>query len=385
MNAEHWQKIKGLLDNALKLDAQKRQQFLDNVCGNDLKLRQEVEELLASSENVKSFLEKPVVGEVAEVIVNREDKLTDGQSFGHYKVIEQIGKGGMGEVYLAKDTKLHRQIALKVLSSDFTRDDDRLRRFVREAHAISALNHPSILTIHEIGESDHLHFIASEYVKGETLRQWLERENLTLREILEIATQIVMALKAAHEAGIVHRDIKPENVMIREDGLVKVLDFGLAKLTENTPLDEEAETRMQVQTQSGMILGTVRYMSPEQARGKEIDERTDIFSFGVMLYEMLTGKQPFSGETTSDAIAAILTKEPVPLNQTAPDVPRELQRIIEKCLRKDRNERYQTTKDLLIDLEDVKEELEFQNKLERTASPNRKESKTQIFNATTSD
>ncbi|MCA1637577.1 MAG: protein kinase [Acidobacteria bacterium] len=381
MNPEYWQKIKGLLDDALKLDTEKREQFLDNVCGDDLSLRREMEELLASSKNVESFLEKPVVGEVAEVIVNQKDKLVSGQSLSHYKVIEQIGKGGMGEVYLAQDTKLHRQVALKVLSSDFAQDDDRLRRFVREVHVTSSLNHPNILTIHEIGGGDDLHFIASEYVKGETLRQRLERENLTLREILEIATQIVMALKAAHEAGIVHRDIKPENIMIREDGLVKVLDFGLAKLTEKTPLDEEAETRMQVQTQSGMILGTARYMSPEQARGKEIDERTDIFSFGIVLYEMLSGKLPFKGETAMDTIGAILTKEPAPLSE---EVPPQLQYIVEKCLRKDREERYQTAKDLLIDLKNVKQDLEFQNKLERTALPQPDESKTQTLNATTS-
>ncbi len=254
MNPEHWQKIKRLLDEAMKLDSEKRQDFLDDACGDDLNLRREIEELLASSENVRSFLEQPAVKEVADVIVNREDKLISGQSFGHYKIIEQIGKGGMGEVYSAKDTKLHRQIALKVLSSDFTRDDDRLRRFVREARATSALNHPNILTIHEIGEGDGLHFIASEYVKGETLRERLEPEDLTLRETLEIATQTATALSAAHEAGVVHRDIKPENVMIREDGLVKVLDFGLAKLIEEIPLDEEAETQMQVQTRADQTL-----------------------------------------------------------------------------------------------------------------------------------
>ena len=382
MNAEHLRKIKGLLDDALKLDAEKRQQFLDDACGNDLNLRREIEELLTSSENVESFMEKPAVGEVAGEIVSREDKLTSGQSLGHYKIIEQLGVGGMGEVYLAKDTKLHRQIALKVLSSDFTQDDDRLRRFVREARATSALNHPNILTIHEIGDGDGLHFIASEYVKGETLRERLEREDLTLRETLEIATQTASALSAAHEAGVVHRDIKPENVMIREDGLVKVLDFGLAKLIEKIPLDEEAETQMQVQTRAGIILGTARYMSPEQARGKETDARTDIFSFGVILYEMLAGKRPFSGETTSDVIAAILTKEPAPLGE---EVPPELRHIVEKCLRKDRDNRYQTTKDLLIDLKDVKQDLEFQNKLERTAPPHREKAKTQTLRVTTSD
>ncbi|MCA1623803.1 MAG: protein kinase [Acidobacteria bacterium] len=275
MNSDRWQQVKEVLDAALKRPPEERVRFLDEACQNDSELRGEVETFLSSFGDAESFLEKPAVGEVAEAIVNQEDKLTSGQSFGHYKVIEQIGAGGMGEVYLAQDTRLHRQVALKVLPENIASDKERLRRFEQ------------------------------------------------------------------------------------------------AKLTEKTPLDEEAETIAQVQTQSGMILGTARYMSPEQARGKEIDERTDIFSFGVMLYEMSAGKLPFEGENAIDTISSILHKEPAPLSET--ETPRELQHIVEKCLRKDREERYQTTKDLLIDLKDVKQNLEFQNKFERTSAPQKSE------------
>jgi serine/threonine-protein kinase len=303
---------------------------------------------------------------------------------GHYRILKKIGAGGMGEVYLAEDTRLRRKIALKVLPEKIAQDKDRLRRFEQEAHAASALNHPNILTIYEIGKTDDTRYIATEFIDGETLRDKLERDEISLKEILNVAEQTAFALSAAHAAGIVHRDLKPENIMIRRDGIVKVLDFGLAKLTEKriAGVDAEAETRAQVNTQAGMILGTVRYMSPEQARGKDIDERTDVWSLGVCLYEMLTGQQPFSGETTNDTIAAILTKEPKLLDE---NLPSELQRIVRKTLQKDADKRYQTAKDLLIDLEDVKEELKFQSKLERTFSPNREETKTQILNATTTD
>jgi serine/threonine-protein kinase len=303
---------------------------------------------------------------------------------GRYEILSPIGAGGMGEVYLAEDTRLHRKVALKVLPENIAADKERLLRFEREAQAASALNHPNIITIHEIGETGDQLFIATEYIEGSTLRQKIEKKDLDVYESVRIAEQVAAGLSVAHQAHIIHRDIKPENIMIRRDGYVKILDFGLAKLVEKNPntLDAEAETRAQVNTKAGMIMGTVAYMSPEQARGKDIDERTDVWSLGVCLYEMLTKRQPFTSETTNDTIAAILTKEAHPLDE---NLPAELHRIVKKTLQKDADKRYQTAKDLLIDLEEVKEELKFQSKLERTAAPNREETKTQILAATTAD
>ena len=295
--------------------------------------------------------------------------LEQNSTISHYKIISKIGAGGMGEVYLAEDTELDRQVALKVLLAEVAGDEDRVRRFVQEAKAASALNHPNILTVHEIGSFENSRFIATELIKGETLRERLQRESLTLRETLDAAAQIASALNAAHSAGIVHRDIKPENVMLRDDGLVKVLDFGLAKLTEKKPenLDSEGETRaLEVKTSPGMVMGTVAYMSSEQARGKEVDARSDIWSLGVVLYEMLTRRTPFAGETPNDSIAAILAREPAPLDE---HTPKELQRIIRKALQKKTDERYQTIKDFLLDVKNLKRELEFAEELERSAVP----------------
>jgi serine/threonine-protein kinase len=313
--------------------------------------------------------------------------IAEGAHLGRYKIHSAIGAGGMGEVFLAEDTELERLVALKVLPADLANDAERMRRFVQEAKSASALNHPNIITIHEIGKTDDTHFIATEYIEGETLHERLKSEPISLKSVLDVTIQVASALDAAHRAGIVHRDIKPENVMIRPDGFVKILDFGIAKLIEkrNEPVEAEAATVINARTQDGMIIGTTAYMSPEQARGKDIDARSDIFSFGVVLYEMLAGKPPFEGENAMDVIGSILNKEPIPLSQLTPDIPSQLQHTVEKSLRKDREERYQTAKDLLIDLKDIKQDLEFQSQLERTASPNREELKTQTFNATTAD
>jgi serine/threonine-protein kinase len=314
--------------------------------------------------------------------------ISTGEQIGRYRIRSAIGKGGMGEVFLAEDTELERLIALKILPKDLANDTERMRRFVQEAKSASALNHPNIITIYEIGKTDDTHFIATEYIEGETLHSRLRNESMNLKTVLDIAIQVASALDAAHRAGIVHRDIKPENVMIRPDGFIKLLDFGIAKLTEKqseiSP-DSEGATAIKAGTMPGMIIGTANYMSPEQARGQAVDARTDIFSFGVMLYEMLSGKLPFEGQNALDVIGLILHKEFAPLIQTAPDAPRELKHIVEKCLRKDRDERFQTARDLLIDLKDVRRELEFQNELERTGAPHQEESKTQIQNPTTSD
>ncbi len=303
-----------------------------------------------------------------------------GAKLGHYEILSPIGKGGMGEVFLAKDTKLERRVALKILPPEFAADSDRMSRFVREAKSASALNHPNIITIHEIGEAGGTHFIATEFIDGKTLNDYKKTNPLNLKSVLEIAIQIASALDEAHSAGIVHRDVKPDNVMIRANGLVKILDFGIAKLSEISPavnVSSEDATAIKAQSTSpGMIIGTANYMSPEQAAGKEVDARTDIFSFGVLMYEMFAARLPFAGETPMETIAAIINKEPPPLDNAG--VPPEIEMIIGKSLRKDRRERYQTIKDLLIDLKEVRQELEFQDKLEQTISPN-KEPKTQML------
>lgn len=293
-------------------------------------------------------------------------------SFAHYEIISPIGSGGMGEVFLARDTKLDRQVAIKFLSEKFSQDEALLARFVQEAKAASALNHPNILTVYEVGEYDGRHYIASEYIDGKTLRERM-KSRLSFDEILSIVVQTAEALSAAHQAGIVHRDIKPENIMVRADGYVKVLDFGLAKLTEINESNGEEETRKLVKTNPGVVMGTVTYMSPEQARGKPTDARSDVFSFGVVLYEMLTGEVPFAGETVTDTLSSIISLEPQPITSFAPHLPRELQRIVQKTLKKKRDQRYQSTRDLLVDLKELRDELQLEAKLDLTAVPSKPE------------
>ena len=290
----------------------------------------------------------------------------------HYRILEKLGAGGMGEVYLAEDMKLGRKIAIKILSEEFTTNRDRLHRFEQEASAASNLNHPNILTIHEMGVDDGRHYIATEYIDGLTLRRKMAASQLETPEILDIAVQVASALEEAHAAGIVHRDIKPDNIMVRRNGYVKVLDFGLAKLTESidrSPSDGEAQTRVLVHTDAGVVMGTSHYMSPEQARGKPVDARSDIWSLGVVIYEMIAGRTPFEGETSTDVIVAITQKEPPPLARFAPNVPAELDWIVMKALRKDRDERYQTIKELITDLRRLRQRLDFQSELERSAAP----------------
>ncbi len=366
MNSERWQKVKALFDVAQEIPSAKREKFLDKACAGDVDLRREVENLLSSFENPTSFMEQPAAREVVSLIIERNNELESGQMLSHYRISSKIGEGGMGDVYLAKDTRLNRLVAIKLLSVELNKNENHLRRFVQEARAASALNHPNIITVYEIGEFEDTHFIAAEYIEGETLRERLSGK-LTLNEVLDIATQTASALSAAHKAGIVHRDVKPENVMIRrEDNLIKILDFGLAKLTEQQAISNEDATLAQVKTNPGVIMGTVAYMSPEQARGRQVDERTDIWSFGAVLYEMLAERQPFAGETISDAIAAILKNEPAPLGENTPP---ELNRIIRKTLQKNVDERYQTVKDLLLDLKNLKRELEFSEEIERSHTP----------------
>ena len=370
MNPEHWQQVKELFHSALSLDPRERNAFLDRACAGHDSLRREVESLIRSHERTGNFIDAPAYEVAAEVMLESQPELPKGTHLGPYEILSSLGRGGMGEVYLARDERLGRKVALKLLPAHFMQDDERLRRFEQEARAASSLNHPSILTIYEIGREDGKHFIATEFIEGQTLRDRIARGPLKAVEALDICAQVASALSAAHAAGIVHRDIKPENIMVREDRLVKILDFGLAKLTEEHPSDPDAATRAMIQTNSGILMGTVLYMSPEQARGLPVDARTDVWSLGVVLYEMVAGRAPFAGPTTSDALVCILDKEPAPLaHLSTSEVPEALEWIVTKALTKEREDRYQTAREMLTDLRRLKQKLEHEAQTERSLAP----------------
>jgi serine/threonine protein kinase/tetratricopeptide (TPR) repeat protein len=374
MNAERWQRIKEVFHAALERAPIERRAFLDVACKGDAAARAEVESLIAAHEKEGEFLDtKALAAMAAEVAAEGRAELEAGYSVGSYLIVGTLGAGGMGKVYLAQDTRLRRRVALKLLPASFTKDEERVRRFEQEARAASALNHPNILTIHEIGTNEGAQYIATEFVEGITLRERLRSGELKLNEVLEIAIQLAAALAAAHAARIVHRDIKPENIMMRPDGYIKVLDFGLAKPTGIATQDERDITDTDplahalVNTQPGMVMGTVAYMSPEQARGLDVDTRTDIWSLGVVLYEMLAARPPFTGPTGSDVMASVLNRDPTPLSHVATEIPSELERIVTKALAKDRDERYQTVKDMLVDLRRLRQRLEFEAEMQRAS------------------
>ena len=379
MKPERWEQVERLYHSALERKPEERVAYLAQACGGDEELRREVAALLAH--DTSSFIEAPAL-EVAAQALAADTAAVDltqpaaasmaGRQVGAYRLLAPLGRGGMGEVHLALDTRLGRQVAVKLLPAEFTSNADRLRRFAQEARAVSSLNHPNIVTIHEVGQAATAagvtHYIVTEYVEGETLRRRLEGaagNRMKLPEALGVAAQMGEALAAAHEAGIVHRDIKPENVMVRRDGYVKVLDFGLAKLAEPSApaADTQAVTAAGASTEAGAVLGTPRYMSPEQARGERVDARTDIFSLGVTLYEMVAGRVPFTGATTSDVIAALLKDEPPPLAARAPEAPPELERILGRALCKDRAGRYQQVNELIADLKRLKRQLDLEDEL----------------------
>src|SRR5882672_9390669 len=387
MELDRWEQIERLYHTALERGPDARLAFLDEACAGDEDLRLEVAGLLACDVPSDSFIQSPAIEIAAralaaespiETSANPMGSLIAASQIGVYRMLEPLGRGGMGEVHLALDTRLGRKVALKLLPATFTTDADRVQRFAREARAASALNHPNIITIHEIGEitteNGSLRYIVTEYVEGETLRQRMAsapQQRIEASEAIDIALQIAAALSAAHGAGIAHRDIKPENVMVRRDGIVKDLDFGLAKLTEPAPavIDSQASTMARNSTEAGIVMGTPRYMSPEQARGEKVDARADVFSLGTVLHEVITGHAPFTGVTSNEVIAAILRDDPPPLARYAPEAPPELEQIVGKALRKDREERYQTIKDLFLDLKRLKQRLEFEAELERSRQP----------------
>jgi len=362
-DSQRWQQIKQIFDGALELHGADREAYLARCCEGQTDVRTEVESLLRSYEVAGSFMEAPAVAH-AEL----DQKLTPGQRVKHYQIVNLIGEGGMGEVYLATDTTLSRRVALKVLPTFVSKDPERLRRFTQEARAASRLSHPNVCVVHEIGETDDGRpFIAMEYVEGVTLRQRMRDHAMKLGDVLDIAIQIADALTAAHDAGIVHRDIKPENIVIRPEGYVKILDFGLAKLTERYhSVSTATMSTLLFNSSPGTVIGTAAYMSPEQARGVGVDERTDVWGLGVVLYEMASGRPPFTGETATDVVVAIVERDQLPISEHVEGTPPELERIVRKALRKDRNERYQIVKEMAIDLRSLRRELEMNSMLDHS-------------------
>jgi len=375
MKPERWRQIERLYYAALERAPDERAAFLAEACAGDESLHGEVVSFIAAGDRVGSFLEAPA-DEFAETVAAAPQQSLAGQILGHYRIVSLLGRGGMGEVFLGEDTLLKRRVALKLLAARFTTDPERVRRFEQEARAASALNHPNIITIHEIGTENGAHYLVTEFIEGETLRRRMQSGELTLSKALEIAAQVASGLTVAHEAGIIHRDLKPENVMVRPDGLVKVLDFGLAKLSELRNAEcgmrnEEAEPLMRASpdnpqsairnphsTEPGLVMGTVSYMSPEQARGLKVDHRTDIFSLGVMIYEMVTGRRPFEGATGSDVIVEILRSAPLPVSQLKLGLPPELERMINRMLAKEREARYQSAAELRAELQRLRRKVE---------------------------
>ncbi len=365
MDSERWKQVDDVLQSALDLAPAERDLYAPtNACAGDETLEREVRSLLTSEEQAGRFLENPAIEVAAQVIALKlkQERLDisgslTGQTISHYRILEKLGHGGMGVVWKARDTRLDRFVALKFLPAAKMSDPDRKRRFIQEAKAASALNHPYIVTIYDIDLVDGADFIAMEFLPGKTLDQLIPRQGLPLNEALPYAIQVADALAAAHAAGIVHRDLKPGNVMVvNENGCAKVLDFGLAKLTEQSGFTEAGISGAPV-TNEGVIVGTVSYMSPEQAAGKKVDSRTDIFSFGAMLYEIITGQRAFVGDSTASVLSAILRDEPKPASEIVRHVPPALSRVVTRCIQKDPSRRYQHAGDLKIDLQQVEEGL----------------------------
>ncbi len=350
MKVERWKQIDELFDAVLEIPNERRDAFLSEKCGGDADLKKEILSLLKAQKATDAFLENSAMNLMAKEIAHNQTTVVDfslsGKELGSYRIERALGAGGMGEVFLAYDTKLKRNVALKILPAEFVSDGERIKRFEREARTVSALNHPNIVTIYDVGQTDGINFLVTEYIEGKTVREII-KEKPSLRETLLIVSQTCEALAAAHASGIIHRDIKPENIMMRPDGYVKVLDFGLAKLN---PQAESIHVSLANYTRKGMIIGTLAYMSPEQISDDAIDQRTDLWSLGVVLYEMLTGVKPFQAESKQAIFNAILSGEPTAATSFETSLPIESNRILEKALEKDKEFRYQTASDFRADL-----------------------------------
>jgi serine/threonine protein kinase/tetratricopeptide (TPR) repeat protein len=349
MTAERYQQVELLFHEALEQPAEERDSFVDRACGGDDELRREVQSLLASDFKASQFIEEPP-GEIAAALLADETHgALLGHTLAHYQVLSKLGTGGMGEVYLATDTKLGRKVAMKLLHQKSLADERARKRLIREAQAAARLDHPNICAIHEVGEGNGYDFIVMQYVEGETLSEKIRNSPLEISTVVGLAVQVADALAEAHSRGITHRDIKPQNIMVTSREHAKVMDFGLARVADEQAIKSESEESSSV-TEPGVIKGTIPYMSPEQVKGDQVDAQSDIFSFGAVLYEITTGKNPFRAASAAETISAILTRQPPPLAEHAGGVPEGLQRIVDRCLEKDKEQRYQKSSDLLIDL-----------------------------------
>jgi serine/threonine protein kinase len=362
MEPNRWQKIESVFNATLGLPEGDRPAFLDRACEGDRLLRQEVDSLISEVDQPDDFLSQTALTLGARVLFQEQAESLTGKTLGAYNILKPLGSGGMGDVFLAEDPRLERLVALKLLPVSLTRDHDRARRFQQEARAASAISHPNIAHIYEFGQVGDRDYLVMEYVEGKTLRELLMANAIDFEQALDIALQVGQALQAAHEAAVVHRDIKPENIMIRRDGYVKVLDFGLAKIANRREENPDYQRKLgssldttPLDTRPGLIMGTTAYMSPEQLRGQAVDHRTDIWSLGVTLYEMLAGVQPFVGKTPSDISAATLLKEPegLVLNHLSGDEASKLQKIILRALHKDVDQRYASAADFVNELEEI--------------------------------